>query len=104
VHHDVAMTGEITLRGKVLAVGGLPEKTVAALRLGMRKVVLPKANEKDLPDLPVDVRKGMELVFVDHVDALLEHVLERLPSPRPKSEPAPVRPRRSGRPAARPAS
>ena len=75
VRHEVAMTGEITLRGKVLAVGGLPEKTVAALRLGLRKIVLPKANEKDLPELPEPVLKSMELIFVDHVDELLEHTL-----------------------------
>jgi len=84
VPHDVAMTGEITLRGKVLAVGGLPEKTVAALRLGLRKVVLPKANEKDLPELPEQVRKGMELVFVDHVDELLEHTLMESPGAKGK--------------------
>ena len=84
VPHDVAMTGEITLRGKVLAVGGLPEKTVAALRLGLRKVVLPKANEKDLPELPEEVRKGMELVFVDHVDELLEHTLMESPEGKGK--------------------
>ena len=79
VHKDVAMTGEITLRGNVLPVGGLPEKTVAALRLGIRKVLLPKGNEKDLPELPEPVRKGLELVFVEHVDELLAHALVEQP-------------------------
>jgi ATP-dependent Lon protease len=103
VHKDVAMTGEITLRGNILPVGGLPEKTVAAQRLGIRKVLLPKANEKDLPELPEMVRKGLELVFVDHIDELLAHALVELPggmlrgkagkSGKPKA--VPVR-RRSG--------
>ena len=79
VRHEVAMTGEITLRGKVLAVGGLPEKTVAAQRLGIEKVLLPKANEKDLPDLPEMVRKQMKLVFIEHVDEALEHALVHMP-------------------------
>jgi ATP-dependent Lon protease len=89
VLRDVAMTGEITLRGKVLAVGGLPEKTVAAQRLGIKKILLPKDNEKDLPDLPEYVRKTMELVFIEHVDELLEHALLEPPgraakTPRPR--------------------
>jgi ATP-dependent Lon protease len=60
-------------------VGGLPEKTVAAQRLGIEKVLLPKANEKDLPDLPEQVRKRMELVFVDHIDEALEQALVSMP-------------------------
>ena len=90
VLRDVAMTGEITLRGKVLAVGGLPEKTVAAQRLGIKKILLPKDNEKDLPDLPEHVRKTIELVFIEHVDELLEHALLEMPgrgdakTPRPR--------------------
>ncbi len=97
--HEVAMTGEITLRGKVLAVGGLPEKTVAALRLGIVKCVLPKANEKDLPELPEQVRKGMELVFVDHVDELLEHTLTAMPGVKGKKKSKTPARRRSGAPA-----
>jgi ATP-dependent Lon protease len=99
--HEVAMTGEITLRGKVLAVGGLPEKTVAALRLGIAKCVLPKANEKDLPELPEQVREGMELVFADHIDEVLEHTLTALPGAKgakKKAKKTPAR-RRSGAPA-----
>ncbi len=103
VHKDVAMTGEITLRGNILPVGGLPEKTVAAQRLGIRKVLLPKANEKDLPELPESVRKGLELVFVEHIDELLAHALVESPGGMPrgkagksgKPKPTPAR-RRSG--------
>ncbi len=91
VIRDVAMTGEITLRGKILPVGGLPEKTVAAQRLGIRKVLLPKGNEKDLPELPEMVRKGMELVFVEHVDELLEHALVRMPDTKKTKGKAPSR-------------
>jgi ATP-dependent Lon protease len=102
VIRDVAMTGEITLRGKVLAVGGLPEKTVAAQRLGIRKIVLPKANEKDLPELPEMVRKSMELVFVEHVDELLEHVLERMPGKKLDKKGKKKPPQRRGRASAPP--
>jgi ATP-dependent Lon protease len=97
-HHDVAMTGEITLRGKILAVGGLPEKTVAAKRLGIKKVLLPKANEKDLPELPAEVRRTMELVFVEHIDALLEHALTSRPTDKRRDA---ARAQRRSRPSAR---
>jgi ATP-dependent Lon protease len=59
------MTGEITLRGKVLPIGGLKEKLLAAHRQGIREVILPKDNEKDLPDIPENIRKEMKLHFVD---------------------------------------
>ena len=72
---------------------------MAALRLGIEKCVLPKANEKDLPELPEQVRKGMELVFVDHIDEVLEHTLTAIPGAKGKKKAkAPVR-RRSGAPA-----
>jgi len=80
VRHDVAMTGEITLRGKVLAVGGLPEKTVAAQRLGMETVLLPKQNEKDLPDLPDSVKQQLKLVFVETIEDVLAAALVEMPS------------------------
>jgi len=75
VRHDVAMTGEITLRGRVLPIGGLKEKMLAALRGGIKTVLIPRENEKDLADTPVKVRKGLEIVTVSTVDELLEHAL-----------------------------
>jgi len=80
VRSDVAMTGEITLRGKVLPVGGIKEKVLAAHRAGIRTVILPKRNERDLEDLPEELRKEMEFVFVDSVDQVLQTALN-LPLP-----------------------
>ena len=77
VRGDVAMTGEITLRGKVLPIGGLKEKLLAAHRQGILDVVLPKDNEKDLPDIPENVRSVMHLHFVEHMDQVLQIALER---------------------------
>ena len=71
------MTGEITLRGSVLPIGGLNEKVVAARRAGLETVLLPQANEKDLTELPEDVREALEFVLVDNMDQVLEHALER---------------------------
>jgi ATP-dependent Lon protease len=73
---DVAMTGEITLGGQVLPVGGIKDKVLAAHRIGVRMVILPKKNEQDLDDLPDDIRKEMNFVLVDHVDDVLSHALE----------------------------
>jgi ATP-dependent Lon protease len=75
VHHDVAMTGEITLRGLVLPIGGLKEKTLAARRAGIRQVIVPKRNEKDLPDIPEEVRKSVKFHFVSNIDEVLEYAL-----------------------------
>jgi len=75
VRAEVAMTGEITLRGKVLPVGGIKEKVLAARRAGIRTVVLPRRNEHDLDDIPPEVRREMEIVFVDTVDDVLAQVL-----------------------------
>ena len=75
VRRDVAMTGEITLRGRVLPVGGLKEKILAAHRGGIKKVMIPKENEKDLKDIPPTVAKQMEIVFVEHMDEVLPHAL-----------------------------
>src|ERR1019366_9718410 len=72
VRHDVAMTGEITLRGLVLPIGGLKEKTLAALRAGIKEVIVPKRNEKDLPDLPQDVKDHLKFHFVENVDQVLK--------------------------------
>src|SRR5438876_5634651 len=76
VRPNVAMTGEITLRGKVEPVGGIKEKVLAAKRAGIEMVILPRRNEKDLEDLPESVRRALRFVFVDTVDEVLEHALE----------------------------
>jgi len=75
LRHDVAMTGEITLRGRVLPVGGIKEKVLAAHRAGIKLVVLPKDNKKDLDEIPNNISKQMEFVMVEHMDEVLELVL-----------------------------
>jgi ATP-dependent Lon protease len=77
VRRDVAMTGEITLRGKVLPIGGLKEKVLAAHRLGISTVILPRDNEKDLPEIPANVQQEISLRFIDTMDEVLELALER---------------------------
>ncbi|WP_028034632.1 endopeptidase La [Chelativorans sp. J32] len=81
VRKDVAMTGEITLRGRVLPIGGLKEKLLAALRGGIKKVLIPEENAKDLADIPENVKSGLEIVPVSRVGEVLEHALVRLPEP-----------------------
>ena len=81
VRRDVAMTGEINLRGHVTAIGGLKEKLLAALRGGIKKVLIPKDNEKDLADIPDKVKKGLEIVPVSSIEEVLSHALVRLPEP-----------------------
>jgi ATP-dependent Lon protease len=83
VRGDVAMTGEITLRGKVLAIGGLKEKLLAAHRYGITEAILPKENEKDLADIPDVVKQSMKLHFVEHMDEVLKIALESQPVPLP---------------------
>ncbi len=85
VHHDLAMTGEITLRGLVLPIGGLKEKTLAAKRAGIRQVIVPKRNEKDLPDIPAEVKKTLKFHFVSNIDEVLRIALEDA-KPRRKSK------------------
>jgi ATP-dependent Lon protease len=75
VHRDIAMTGEITLRGRVLPIGGLKEKILAAHRAGIRKVLIPGDNEKDLRDIPASIAKQLEIVPVEHMDEVLTHAL-----------------------------
>ncbi len=77
VRCNIAMTGEITVRGRVLPIGGLKEKLLAAHRHGLHEIVLPRDNEKDLPDIPENIRKDMKLHFVDSMDQVLKLALER---------------------------
>ena len=77
VRGDLAMTGEITLRGKVLPIGGLKEKLMAAHRHGIKEAIMPRENEKDLPDIPDAIRQTMKLNFVDSMDQVLKIALER---------------------------
>ncbi|MCJ7666653.1 MAG: endopeptidase La [Actinobacteria bacterium] len=79
VIRDVGMTGEITLRGRVLPIGGLKEKLLAARRSGLKKVVMPQKNKKDLDEVPKTILKGLELVFVDSIDEVVKNTLERDP-------------------------
>ena len=81
VRKDIAMTGEINLRGYVTIIGGLKEKLLAAMRGGITKVLIPKENEKDLADIPANVKKGLEIVPVGSIEEVLSHALVRLPEP-----------------------
>ncbi len=80
VRSDVAMTGEITLRGKVIPIGGVKEKVLAAHRGGIRHIILPEENRKDLPDISEEVRKELDIRFVENMDDVLAIALERLPA------------------------
>src|SRR5258705_745797 len=100
---DVAMTGEITLRGTVLAIGGLVEKALAARRTGHKTIVLPRANEKDLADLPEDLKADLEFILVDTMDQVLESTLERpLPASPDTPQRTPARPAAGDEPPAQP--
>jgi len=79
VRRDVAMTGEITLRGRVLPIGGLKEKLLAALRSGITTVFIPKDNEKDLAEVPDNVKKHLAIIPVSHVDEVIDRALVRKP-------------------------
>ncbi|WP_029004567.1 endopeptidase La [Azorhizobium doebereinerae] len=79
VRHDVAMTGEITLRGRVLPIGGLKEKLLAALRGGIKRVLIPEENAKDLADIPDNVKNALEIIPVSRMDEVLTHALVRRP-------------------------
>jgi ATP-dependent Lon protease len=92
VSDDVAMTGEVTLTGQVLPIGGVREKVLAAQRAGVHTVVLPNENEPDLEDLPAETRKGLEFVLAEHVDEVLEAALDgAIPSRRPSGVGSPER-------------
>ena len=75
VAHDVAMTGEVTLRGKVLAIGGLKEKSLAAFRAGCKRLIIPRDNEKDLAEVPDEVKSALEIITVDTIDKVFSTVL-----------------------------
>jgi len=92
VRADVAMTGEITLRGEVTAIGGLKEKLLAAHRGGIKTVLIPEENVKDLQDIPENVKNQLEIVPVRWIDRVLEIALERMPQALPEDEPAKVEP------------
>jgi ATP-dependent Lon protease len=84
ISSQLAMTGEITLRGAVLPVGGIKEKVIAAHRAGAKSVILPKRNERDLKDVPEEVRKSLKFIFVENVDEVLREALDvQLPKPPP---------------------
>ena len=91
VRKGVSMTGEITLRGQVMPVGGIKEKMLAAHRAGIKRVILPARNEKDLVDVPEQARKELEFVFATHMDEVLAAAMEenpvgRKPPPPPEGE------------------
>ncbi|MFS4437570.1 endopeptidase La [Paracoccaceae bacterium GXU_MW_L88] len=81
VRRDIAMTGEVTLRGNVLPIGGLKEKLLAALRGGIKTVLIPADNEKDLPDIPDNVKEGLTIIPVSTVDEVMKHALTETPEP-----------------------
>ena len=91
------MTGEITLRGRVLPIGGLKSKILAAHLSGARMVILPRKNEKDLRDIPDEIRKQIKIVLVDSMDQVLETALRRRPKPLAAARRRPRRPSRPTR-------
>jgi ATP-dependent Lon protease len=96
VRHDVAMTGEVTLRGRVLPIGGLKEKLLAAKRAGVKTVIIPKRNEKDLEDVPKHVKQGLQLVFAETMDDVLPVALRGFRMAKPRAQrPSPARQNRS---------
>ena len=86
VKKDVAMTGEISLRGKVLPIGGLKEKILAAVRAGMKTVIIPEQNKKDLEDIPKEMQKKIRIVPIREIDEVLKLALEKFPPPAPKGK------------------
>src|SRR6185295_5643629 len=90
IRADLAMTGEVTLRGRVTAIGGLKEKLLSALRSGVKTVLIPEENEKDLEDIPENVKSELEIVPVSTMDQVLAHALKRQPTPIEWTETTPV--------------
>ncbi|MEK7880799.1 MAG: S16 family serine protease, partial [Deltaproteobacteria bacterium] len=83
IDKNTAMTGEITLRGRVLPIGGLKEKCLAALRAKIKTVIIPEGNRKDLDELPLNVKKGLRIVPVKHMDDVLRVALKNIPVEKP---------------------
>ena len=81
---DVAMTGEITLRGQVLPIGGLKEKLLAAHRGGIKTVLIPDENKRDLKEIPDNIKSDLEIIAVKWIDEVLEVALQRMPEPLPE--------------------
>ena len=81
VRHTIAMTGEITLRGRILPIGGLKEKSLAAKRAGINNIVIPIGNKKDLEEIPPKIRKNTDFIFADHIDDVIEKILSKSPYP-----------------------
>jgi ATP-dependent Lon protease len=96
VRADVAMTGEITLRGEVLQIGGLKEKLLAAHRGGIKTVLIPDENVKDLVDIPDNVKNKLDIVPVKWIDKVLELALERQPEPLPEPDASAAVPPKAG--------
>ena len=92
VHADVAMTGEITLRGEVLPIGGLKEKLLAAHRGGIKIVLIPEENRRDLAEIPKNVRQSLDIRPVQWIDQVLEMALQRVPKPLPEQEEGAIKP------------
>ena len=92
LRHDVAMTGELTLTGKVLSIGGLKEKSLAAHRGGIFKIILPKENEKDIPEIPDKIRKKMNFYPVSNMDEAIKEAFEK--KLRPGKKPAKTKTRK----------
>jgi len=90
VRHDVAMTGEITLRGRVLPIGGLKEKTLAAHRAGIKRVIVPERNRADLDEVPDEVKRDLEFVYVGRMDQVVDAALESKPAARGRATPQPA--------------
>lgn len=85
INREVGMTGEITLRGRALEIGGVKEKVIAAHRAGLKTIIMPKNNKKDLEDIPQDVQKDLKFIFVEHMDEVLPYALKR-PLDRPQTK------------------
>jgi ATP-dependent Lon protease len=94
VHKDVAMTGEITLRGRVLPIGGLKEKALGALRAGIKTVVIPAKNKKELAEIPSVIKRKLKFIAVSNMDEVLDlALLEPEKKPRPKTKSSDARKR-----------
>jgi ATP-dependent Lon protease len=91
VSEDVGMTGEITLTGQVLPIGGIREKTLAAQRAGLKRVILPRENEPDLAELPAETKRELEFVLVDSIDEVFDAAFDGQAAARPKPTPVPGR-------------